>query len=204
MRTYPQACAVCLKPNPPNRSTCSNACRYELVRQKHRENGTRPPPMTQQQIDAARERVTGSRAPWWNGGRNLTDKGYVMVLAPDDYPFPESLNSYRRIREHRMVMELHLGRALDKKEVVHHISGDRTDNRIENLELHESHSKHMSEHSGECADRMKKASEATRSVPATCQNCGAEYRTNARSTGKCAACRSALYEEKRKQKRRSG
>jgi hypothetical protein len=41
----------------------------------------------------------------------------------------------KAIREHRHVMQVHLGRILDKSEHVHHINGDPTDNRIENLQV---------------------------------------------------------------------
>lgn len=41
----------------------------------------------------------------------------------------------KSVREHRHVMELYLNRTLLPEETVHHKNGDRSDNRLENLEL---------------------------------------------------------------------
>lgn len=61
------------------------------------------------------------------------------MVKMDDHP---SADGKGYVREHRLVMEKHIGRYLTASEVVHHKNDDPSDNRIENLHLYDSNADH--------------------------------------------------------------
>jgi hypothetical protein len=70
--------------------------------------------------------------------------GYIGVYCPN-HP---NADKHGRVLEHRLVMEQALNRLLSSEEVVHHINGDKTDNRIENLLLFANERLHQQYHWG--------------------------------------------------------
>jgi hypothetical protein len=91
------------------------------------------------------ERQRGSNNPSWRGGRHVDKHGYAWVrVAADDSIGQEMLTSRtkRYVQEHRLVVAHSIGRALDSLETVHHINGDKADNRLSNLKLFASQSEH--------------------------------------------------------------
>jgi len=81
----------------------------------------------------------------WAGGRTNHD-GYVLI--GQQHGHPRAMGKGKYVAEHRLVMERHLGRLLDPKEIVHHINEDPSDNRLENLQVM-SIGEHLAHHRGQ-------------------------------------------------------
>ena len=80
------------------------------------------------------QKLGGELSTSWKGGRRQypSQNGYVMM----------NIGPNKRMHEHRYVMEKHLNRKLIKGEVVHHINGITSDNRVENLVVCKSAGEH--------------------------------------------------------------
>ncbi|MFI7072053.1 HNH endonuclease [Micromonospora sediminicola] len=78
--------------------------------------------------------LRGEQHPSWKGGVTLIH-GYRAVKVSRDDPLASMRIDQGYVLEHRLVMARALGRPLGKHETVHHINGDKRDNRLENLQL---------------------------------------------------------------------
>ena len=85
--------------------------------------------------------MQGENHPFWNGGKYKRD-GYVYIYSPN-HPY-KTKGKY--VREHRLIMEKHIKRYLKPIESIHHINGNKSDNRISNLLLFNNESEHQKFH----------------------------------------------------------
>lgn len=109
--------------------------------------------------------------------------GYKWVYKPEH---PNAMKS-GYVKEHRMVMADYLKRKLDISEKVHHINGDKLDNRIDNLEIL-NQKEHLAVHREMLnKNRAEKFSKVWAYHYNSCIDCGTTERKHV-SKGRCVNC----------------
>ena len=93
--------------------------------------GTKHTKETKEKIRQSRLGKKGKNANRWCGGNGITKDGYKYIYKPEH---PNSMVA-GYILEHRFIMSEHIGRPLDKNEIVHHKNQNKQDNRIKNLKI---------------------------------------------------------------------
>lgn len=84
-------------------------------------------------------RAKGPKSPLYRGGRWPEQRGYVSLGGHYGHP---NADRFGRIREHVFLAAKALGKGLPEGAEVHHVNGDRADNRPQNLVLCQDHEYH--------------------------------------------------------------
>lgn len=84
----------------------------------------------------------GDKCPRWKSGKIITTQGYYRIFKPEWI----SADKDGYVTEHKFLVEKLLKRKLKTSETIHHINGDKKDNRLKNLYLFSNKAQHASYH----------------------------------------------------------
>ena len=74
----------------------------------------------------------GAKNGMWRGGRSIASNGYVLIRVGTSHHLAD-VRGYAY--EHRLKAEKKLGRSLRPGEIVHHVDGNKRNNRHSNIEV---------------------------------------------------------------------
>lgn len=90
--------------------------------------------LRRESVRVEERRPRGAKHGSWKGGVAICN-GYRYLRIPREHKFYSMAQRQGYVAEHRLVMADNLARPLRLTETVHHKNGNKSDNRIENLEL---------------------------------------------------------------------
>jgi endogenous inhibitor of DNA gyrase (YacG/DUF329 family) len=153
-RRYRRTCPICGKEfdtfRSVNKQTCGRACGHELRSRRAVEGRTRKCTVCGTDFTVVRkDRLTRHCSPRCRRlfGRQpvVVRNGVCMLLMPSH---PRATKDGYYV-EHRYIVEMRLGRYLERDEFVRHINGDKGDNRAENLRVVRRTARRLAEHAAE-------------------------------------------------------
>ena len=101
-----------------NTRFCSNVCHGKHILQ------------SREVINKIKRKYKEDNPAWNKKGFSYHSDGYILIRVGNH---PHAHKGW--YFEHRIIMEKHLGRFLQSTELIHHINGNKRDNRIENLKI---------------------------------------------------------------------
>ena len=116
-------------------------------------------PCPEETKEKIRNSLLGEKSPRFIG--RLKHQGYILIYSPN-HPF---CDRHGYSKEHRLILEKHLGRYLEPTEIVHHINHIRDDNRLENLMLLNSIKDHSKFHPPSEETRKKMSNSRKGKIP---------------------------------------